>query len=71
MPERDRPTVVPFRPTDEIHAALVAECHAKETNKNVMLNRILAERYDLPYEPSEQSARRTVPTGGGPRRAAA
>jgi hypothetical protein len=59
-----------FRPPDEIRAALDREAAESETNKQVLLCTILAERYGLAYEPSPQSARRTTPFGGGPRRAA-
>lgn len=63
-----RPTPIIFRPPPDLHAALVRECERDGTNKNVLLNRILAERYGIEYEPSTASARRTTPRGGGPRR---
>jgi hypothetical protein len=65
----ERPVI--FRPPTPIRRALDAEAAREGTNKNVLLNRILAERYGIEYEPTAASARRTTPHGGGPRRAAA
>jgi hypothetical protein len=53
------------RVPEELAAAFNAECADKETNKTVMLSRILSRRYKIPYKPSEISARRTTPHGGG------
>lgn len=60
-----------FRPPPALREALDEEAREGKTNKQVLLCRILAERYGLHYEPSAQSARRTTPHGGGPRREAA
>lgn len=64
--ERDRPVI--FRPPPALREAFVDEAAEKGTNQQVLLCRILSERYDIPYEPSPQSARRTTPRGGGPRK---
>lgn len=69
MPD-DTETVI-FRTPRRIKASLDDEAAREGTNKTVLLNRILAERYGVEYEPSTQSARRTTPFGGGPRRDAA
>jgi hypothetical protein len=69
--EREGFTPVIFKTPDEIHSALVAECERRRTNKTVLINTLLAHRYGIEYEPSEMSARRTTPTGGGPRARAA
>jgi hypothetical protein len=53
------------RVPEEIKGAFEAECVEKETNKTVLLSTILARRYKIAYKPSEASARRKTPFGGG------
>lgn len=59
-----------FRSPPAIKRALQEEADRRGTNATVLLNEILAERYGIEYVPSEQSARRKTPFGGGRPRAA-
>ena len=65
MPERDGMRQLNVRMPDELVDAFEAECVDKGTNKTVLLSKMFARRYKIPYKPSEVSARRKTPTGGG------
>jgi hypothetical protein len=53
------------RMPEELIDAFNDECIEKETNKTVLLSKILSRRYRIPYRPSEVSKRRKTPHGGG------
>jgi hypothetical protein len=63
--EREGMLQLSVRVPAEIKEAFDADCAARETNKTVLLSTILARRYKIAYKPSERSASRTTPHGGG------
>ncbi|MBA2742495.1 MAG: hypothetical protein H0U46_10840 [Actinobacteria bacterium] len=65
----DRGEQLIFRVSSELKAAIDADALEKQTNKTVLLNRILSKRYRIPYEPGVASIRRKTPFGGGPKAA--
>lgn len=65
MSNREGMTQISVRVPTALADAFNAECVDKETNKTVMLSKIFSRRYKIPYKPSEISARRTTPHGGG------
>jgi hypothetical protein len=62
---RDGMVQLSIRVPEDLADAFNDECVEKETNKTVLLSKILSRRYRIPYKPSAISARRRTPHGGG------